>query len=469
METLTPNVLIVDDESHVREVLSLALQGEGYHCFAAEDGQAALTVARQHPVSVALLDIHMPGMDGLETLRHLRELSPETVPIMLTADTGVDVAVEAMKRGAFDYVRKPFHLDTVLLAVQRALEWRQLTWENRQYRQHLEEQVKAQTAEIRRQKDLLDALFLDTIAALVLALEMKDHHTEGHSRRVTDYSLLLAKKAGLDAETLAEMERGGLLHDIGKIATPDSVLTKEGKFTAEEYAEIKQHPVHGDTIVSRIRQMSEVVRQCVRSHHERWDGKGYPDGLRGEEIPLPARIICIADTFDAMTSSRSYRQALTVRHALEEIRANAGTQFDPDLSRLFLETMDHMRGAGGNILVVDDDRAVGELFAASLVPQGHRVVTVNSGFQAMRKINSEPFDIVYLDINMPGIDGLHTLRAIKEVRPQALVAIITGYPDDERIGQMMEEGAVACLPKPIGVRQIIDTTASFLSDIFGKR
>ncbi|NCO32277.1 MAG: hypothetical protein AUJ92_06885 [Armatimonadetes bacterium CG2_30_59_28] len=466
MNELKPTILVVDDEPGIREILCTALETEGYQCISAEDGQTGLSIAQHQSIAVALLDIHMPGMDGIETLQYLREMSPDTVPIMVTGETAIDTAVEAIKQGAFDYVVKPFRIDIVSLSVKRALEKRQLMAENQQYRQNLEEKVKSQTAEIRKQKDCIDALFLDTVAALAVALETKDHYTEGHSRRVTDYSILLGRQAGVDDGTLIGVERGGLLHDIGKIGTPDAVLTKQGKLTDEEYREIQKHTIHGATIVSRIRHMDDVVRQCVRSHHERWDGQGYPDGLGGEEIPLAGRVMGIADAFDAMTSSRSYRDTLTVQQALEQIRVNRGKQFDPDLADTFLRSMNQNKGSGGNILVVDDDRAIAELFAASLVPQGHRVVTANSGFQAMRKVAEEPFDIVYLDVNMPGIDGAQTLRAMKELRPQVFVVVITGHHDDERIGQMIEDGAITCLPKPIGVRQIIDTTASFLKGIF---
>lgn len=464
MNTLTPSVLIVDDEAHVREVLRSTMEREGYCCHVAEDGPTALSLAAELPFELALLDIHLPGMNGIEILTKLRDQSPDTMVIMVTASSEIDTAIDAMKLGATDYVPKPFKLDELTLAAQRALEKRQLIIENREFHQSLQGRVRIQTAEIRRQKDVIDSLFLDTVAALAVALETKDRYTEGHSRRVTDYGLMLAKQMNLPLEFHMELERGGLLHDIGKIGTPDAILTKEGKLTPEEYQEIKRHPENGWTIVKRIRNMGDIVGECVRSHHERWDGNGYPDGLKEMAIPLPGRILALADAFDAMTSTRSYRGALSVAEALEQIRGFRGKQFDPELSDMFLDLMDQQKGSGGNILVIDDDRAITDLFLASLSPQGHRVIIANSGFQATRRATEEPFDIIYLDLNMPGIDGVQTLHALRGIRPDLFVVIITGMPDDPRIEKMIAEGAVTCLPKPFGVRDIIDITSQFLRE-----
>lgn len=464
MSDLTPSVLIVDDEPAIRDMLRSALEREGYRCLCAAGGEEALSILSQEEIQLILLDVNMPGMTGIEVLQRVQESSSDAAVIMVTANADRDTAIEAMKLGATDYIAKPFKLSEVLVSSHQALERRQLILENREFHENLQEKVRAQTVEIRKQKDTIDALFLDTIAAWAVALEAKDRYTEGHSRRVADYGVMLAKRLDQSEDFLRELERGGLLHDIGKIGTPDAVLSKEGKLTPEEFEEMKKHTVHGWAIVKRIRHMSDLVAQCVRSHHERWDGSGYPDGLRGSDVPFAGRIIALADAFDAMTSTRSYRNALTVQQALEQVDKFKGTQFDPQLAETFLELMNQDRGSGGNILVVDDDRSVTELIQASLLPQGHRVVVSNSGYQALRRVVEEPFDIIYLDLNMPGIDGAQTLHALRELRSDLFVVIITGLPDDPRVTTMMREGAVSCLPKPFGVRDIIAMTSKFLKE-----
>jgi response regulator RpfG family c-di-GMP phosphodiesterase len=317
--------LVVDDEPRLRQALVRLMQLDGFTCFECSSGVEALDVLAREPVILVLSDLRMPKMDGAMLLREVREHYPDVAVIMITAVAEVEVAVECLGRGAMDYISKPFVLEEVRARVKQALERRRLVLENRQYHHSLEERVRVQA---RR----LEELFIASIQSLADALELKDSYTRGHSVRVSHYSGLVAKELGIDGDTVRQLELGGHLHDIGKIGVREDVLNKPGKLTPEEYAHIMTHSVLGWRILLPLLSDSPVALNVVRSHHERIDGLGVPDGLCGEAIPREARIACVADAFDAMLSGRPYRSAqLTLEGALDELRRHAGTQFDPDV------------------------------------------------------------------------------------------------------------------------------------------
>jgi putative two-component system response regulator len=233
-----------------------------------------------------------------------------------------------MKEGAYDYITKPFNLEEVSLGVERALEKRRLELENRDYQQHLEEKVEAQSKKIR-------AAFFNAVTALAYALEAKDVYTSGHSQRVTEISVAIAEEMGLSKEDIRKIRLAGLVHDIGKIGVQETVLNKPGSLSEEELKHVRLHSETGERILVPIVDDEDILK-AVRHHHERYDGWGYPDGLREEQIPLLARIIAVADSFDAMTSERSYRKAMTKEEACAEIEHCRGTQFDPEAADAFL-------------------------------------------------------------------------------------------------------------------------------------
>ncbi|MBI4641120.1 MAG: response regulator [Candidatus Tectomicrobia bacterium] len=447
-------VLVVDDDQCVRKTITNSLEALSYQCESATNAQEAEEKLAETLFPLVFLDIWMPGTSGLDLLPRIKEHYPDTMVIMITGLSDLNVAVEAMKRGAEDYITKPVNLDHLKLSAERALEKRQLVIEHREHDRRLEEMVKEQTREITQQRDTIAALYGYTVAALATALEAKDRYTEGHSKRVAHYGLRMAREIGLPSDQLHEIEIGGLLHDIGKIGIPDAILNKKGKLTEEEFAKIKKHPTIGSTIVSNIPRISDIVFACIRHHHERWDGKGYPDALAGKVIPLVGRILAIADAFDAMTSSRSYRPTMSVRQALDEVRGKAGTQFDPEIAQIWLELMSYDQGSGANILVVDDDAQIRTFFEETLMPLGQRVVTAAGADRAVQCIKEEPFDLIFLDVRMPGFDGVTALSEIKRYRPDAFAVIITGFPDDPRVGEMMRLGAYKCLPKPFDFREL---------------
>ncbi len=314
-------ILVTEDEESVREIISWCLKENGYSVVTAENGKVALEKFKKDTFHLILSDIKMPQMTGIELLKEIKRIDSDMPVIMVTAVSDVNIALDALKNGAYDYVTKPFNLEELIIAVKRALEKRELILKNKEYQQFLEQKVEEQTREIK-------TLYLNAIKSLVFALEAKDKYTEGHSKRVTFYACEIAKRMGLSNLMIHKIHLAGLLHDIGKIGVKESILNKPGKLTNDEYKHIYDHPVTGAKILTPVLKDKDIL-SFIRHHHERYDGTGRPDGLKGEEIPLGARILAVADTFDAITSDRPYRKALTVDFALKEIKRCSGSQFDP--------------------------------------------------------------------------------------------------------------------------------------------
>lgn len=327
-------ILVVDDEPEALEVLCEFLESSGYDCLVAGDGIEALEVMKNNSVAVVLADIIMPRMDGIRLLREIRSKHPFVEVIMETIVEDLKTSIQAFKLGACDYLTKPLSLREVLISVEGALEKRQLTLNLRKYQEKVEKIVEEQVKELEIVYGRLRTTNLDSVRMLVRAVEAKDPYTRGHCERVGYISLKIAKEMKLPKERLETLEYGAYLHDIGKIGIKEEILTKPGDLTKEEYEHIKSHPLIGEKIVQGI-EFFKPTLPLIRSHHECYDGKGYPDGLKGEEIPFLARIISLCDAFDAMTSDRSYREAYPVDQVLAEIKANTGLQFDPDIVEAF--------------------------------------------------------------------------------------------------------------------------------------
>ena len=327
-------ILIVDDEGAIRSLLHQKLSGEGYQCQEAGSAEQAQDKLRSNAVELVILDIMMPGKSGTELLPEIKTDYPDTAVIMATAMTDTSTAIQCMKQGAYDYLTKPFNLDEVVLSVDRALEKIRLELENRDYQQHLEQKVEAQARKIR-------AAFLSAITALAYALEAKDKYTSGHSQRVAETSVSIAKELGMPQDSIDKIRLAGLVHDIGKIGVEESVLNKPGRLTDEEFKHVKCHCEAGEHILTPIVEDDDILK-VVRHHHERYDGTGYPDRLSGEQIPLGARIMAVADTYDAMTSKRPYREAMRNENACAEIKRCKSTQFDPEVADAFLRTRKSM-------------------------------------------------------------------------------------------------------------------------------
>src|SRR5216117_321561 len=321
--------LVVDDEPRLRRVLVRLLEGEGFVCQEAGSGTEALELMRHEPVPLVISDLRMPQMDGVTLLREVISRWPDTAVIMVTAVAEVESAVACLQLGALDYVAKPFHLDEVRARVMQALDKRSLKMEVEDYRRTLEERVQEQARRI-------EELSLERLQALVHFLEEKDPYTSGHSVRVADYSARMGRQMGLSQAVMDGVALGAELHDIGKIGVSEAVLHKAGKLTDAEYRHIMEHPVVGDRILAPLMRDVPAALAIVRSHHERLDGRGFPDGLAGGQIPLEVRVVTIADSFDAMTRVRPYRPALSVQKALQELEEGKDKQFHAPAVEAFL-------------------------------------------------------------------------------------------------------------------------------------
>ena len=328
----TARCLIVDDDAQVRHVLTRVIQTHGLSASEAASGEEALALlAREGEIPICISDIYMPGMDGVSFLREALKRFPDMAIIMLTGVAEVNTAVECLKLGALDYISKPVMVEEVRARLDKALEKRHLILQNRFYQQNLETRV--------RDLDRTNKMsVINGVQMLVHALEAKDAYTSGHSSRVSRYAVKAAVLLGFTGDALEHVRLGGELHDIGKIGTREDILNKPGPLTPDEFNHVKEHALLGEKILAPFLGGSPIVLRIVRSHHERLDGTGFPDALRGDAIPLEARIVAVADAFDAMTTNRAYRQPRTPEQAIQELRRCSGVQFDDTVIDAFVQT-----------------------------------------------------------------------------------------------------------------------------------
>ncbi len=329
-------ILVVNDEETIREIVSSMLTHANYKCRQAASGLEAIALLDSgEEFELMLSDLMMADLDGIGLLERTKERFPDMPVVMVTAVHDISVALAAIRNGAYDYLPKPFEREQLLATVRRAMENRRLKLENRAYQTNLETLVAARTEQLRKAMVELERSYDITLEALGDALDLKDRETEGHSRRVTAFTIAIARAMGLTAEQIRVIARGAFLHDIGKMAIPDAILNKPGALTPDEVGIMREHSYHGYQIVKKIPFLQEAA-EIVYAHQERFDGTGYPRGLKGEQIPLGARMFAVADTLDAITSDRPYRPAQTLTAAREEIQRWAGRQFDPEVVKMFL-------------------------------------------------------------------------------------------------------------------------------------
>src|SRR5688572_14853571 len=328
------DILIVDDDWQVREVLHEIFISAGYNCLLAQDGREGLALFRASRPPLTVTDLKMPNMDGTALLQAILGEDSDAAVIVLTGAADVKTAIDSLKFGAYDFIMKPVNVDELVIAADRALERRQLLIERRQYQTYLELRVEEATRDLQGAFRELKNTYKSTLEALGSALDTRDVGTEAHSRRVHGYSMATAKEFGVPEHQLSDIAHGVLLHDIGKIGIPDAILLKPGPLTPEEWKVMRRHPEIGRRLIESIPFLREAV-PIIYHHHERWDGSGYPLGLKGEDIPLGARIFAVVDAFDAMTYDRPYSKAIAVEDAKSEIHRCTGTHFDPTVVEAF--------------------------------------------------------------------------------------------------------------------------------------
>jgi putative nucleotidyltransferase with HDIG domain len=328
----------------MRETVSSMLSAANYTCLECDSGVEALEIlTTDGPFQLVLYDLTMKDVDGVAFAHHAKQSSPDTLLVVVASVHDISVALAAIRNGAYDYLLKPFEREQLLNTVSRALENHRLRVENRTYYAHLDSLVKARTEQLQTAMGNLERSYDITLEALGDALDLKEASTEGHSRRVCLYSIGIAQALGLPREQIAVAARGAFLHDIGKMAIPAAILRKPGALTAEETAIMQEHSLRGYKMIQKIPFLAEAS-EIVYSHHERFDGTGYPRGLKGEGIPLGARIVAIANTLDSITSDLPYRPAQSLSAAKKEIQLWSGRQFDPEIVKVFLEMPDKFWG-----------------------------------------------------------------------------------------------------------------------------
>jgi putative nucleotidyltransferase with HDIG domain len=329
-------ILVVDDEAHVRSMIGATLERQGYDVQMASCGREAFETLELHSFDLVLTDIVMQDGNGIVLLERVHAQQPHLPVVMVTAIHDISVAIDSMRRGAYDYLLKPFEREHLVSTVQRALEHRQAMQESHNYQQNLEQVVRARTEMLRQAMEDLEHSYDVTLEALGDALDLKDSETEGHSKRVTAYTIALARAIGITPAEIKVIARGAFLHDIGKMAIPDEILRKPGSLNSEEQEVMRDHCTRGYHMLRKIPFLSEAA-EIVYSHQEHFDGGGYPNRMRGGQIPIGARIFAIADTLDAITSDRPYRKARSFDVARGEILRCSGTQFDPAVVEIFLK------------------------------------------------------------------------------------------------------------------------------------
>ncbi|MDD2897071.1 MAG: response regulator [Desulfuromonadaceae bacterium] len=329
------HILIVDDEEMIRDLLSAALTQDGYVCHQSSNVDEAFVLMSEQPVDLVISDIMMPGRSGVELLRDLKKINPDISVLMITGLSDMNTAMECVHLGADDYITKPFGINRVILTVKNLIERRCLALEKKNYQVSLEFKVMEQTSQIRKTMDELSNAYDNTLTALVKALDAREKEVGSHSERVMNYASFLGGKVGISGRELQELSKGALLHDIGKIGISDNILLKPGPLDDDEWVEMRKHPQVGYAILSEI-DFLKIPADIILSHHERFDGSGYPKKLVGEQIPIGSRIFALVDTLDAMTSDRPYRKALPFSAVAAEVLKYRGSQFDPAIVDLFL-------------------------------------------------------------------------------------------------------------------------------------
>jgi len=342
-------ILIVDDEERICSDLARRLTQDGYSCMTAKNIREAFSQFYGSAFSLILFDIEMAEMNGIEFLKKIKAMDAGMLIVMMTKVPRIEMALEAVRLGAYDFIIDPSNSDLVALSVKRALEKKRLEEELEIHRTNLENLIGERTSRLQEAYRVLKKTRLDSVKVLVEAIDAKDPYTRGHSNRVSKISVEVAAQFGFTEDQLEILEYGALLHDIGKIGIKDEILQKPGRLSSKEYQHIQEHPLIGVKIVEGVEFFRDKI-PMIRNHHERFDGSGYPDGLVGEAIPLEARIVSIADAFDAMTSLRPHRRAMPLEDALMEMGKGRGTQFDPHFLEIFLEEkiFESLKAQGAN-------------------------------------------------------------------------------------------------------------------------
>jgi response regulator RpfG family c-di-GMP phosphodiesterase len=443
-------VLVCDPDETARREVCRALASRGLRCIGASSGDEARSLLAATRTEVALIDATVAGRGNPDLLFDALALCPDVrVIVMCPANDSARVAARYLKQGADDCVVKPLDVEEVVNRVQRALETLRPRGEVHDYDQRLEKRAS-------------ERIFLGVMSALSFALEAKDSYTAGHSRRVADIAVAIGKRLGLGENALECLHWGSLLHDVAMVAVDESVLHKDGKLTPEQYEHVMTHPIVGASLAGALVQKDEIL-DIIQHHHARYDGGGLKQRLAGESIPVLARIVAVADAYDAMTSERPYRAALSREEALSTIRSESGRQFDPSVAAAFLDMpAEDITPKRDTVLIADDDEST-RLLVRSILGNDFAVIEAADGRQAVETSLREKPSLILMDILMPGEDGLEACRHLK-ANPQTSeipVVMLSGFDQDANRALSRSAGAARFVAKPFAPQMLLDTVKAF--------
>jgi len=457
MTTKQRKILIIDDEEAVRELLKHRISNEGYHCEVASDAKEALNKLLNNTIELVIMDIKMPGKSGMDFLLEIRQRFPDVLIIMITVISDIHTAIECIRRGAYDYLTKPFILDEVVLSVKRGMDKRRLDMKLQNYKQHLEQKLKEQVKELRE-------ISLGAMVGLSFALEAKDSYIAGHSRRVADIATAIGTKLNLKKDQLEDLRWGSLLHDIGKIAVDQAIMNKPGKLSAKEYECVMTHTIVGASLVGPVARNKRIT-EVVEHHHAHYDGNRFNQKLSGQDIPLLARIVALADAYDAMTSIRPYRAALSRKEALAEIRRQSGKQFDSLVVNALLEMLPSDIGTGKRTILVVDDEASIRLLLRSTLGNDYMVIEASNGQEAVDIAISLKPSLILMDIIMPYNDGLQACYEIKANPITRNIPVVMLTSTGQELDRRLCAGSCAdqYITKPFSNSYLLDTISKLLT------
>jgi len=435
------SVLVVNNDAAVRDMLSNLLSGEGFHVALAESGAEALKIAGNAPFDTALVELFLPDYSGVEFKRRLARVSPKTRVVVLSSFTTIRSSDDVLRFGTSDFILDQREIVELLREAST---------------------VRTEVASTDAGDERLKKCLIDTVDVLVSLLEVNDPFFGGNSHITMEYARTVAEEMKLDRETVDEIVVGSLLHDIGRVGIKSDILIGKREISESEFKTVRSHCENGAKIIEAV-DFPWKVKPIIIHHHERYDGKGYPSGLKGREIPIGARILAVVDAFTAMTAHRPYRsRSLTREEAIQELHGNVGTQFDPEVVELFTSVVDrqlHFRGMGPKprILMVDDEIDYLTLLKLKLVNEGFDVIAADSAEEALAAMEKDPPDLVVADVLMPGTDGITMFRRMRESNASCRdvpLIFLSGKDEPQTKVEALQMGAEDFLIKPIDLKEL---------------
>lgn len=459
MEQNKETILIIESEKGLRKSIRKKLESEGFNCIEAGNAEQALEKLNTETIYLVLLDTSIFTESGNDLLSEITTTYPNITVIISVEISDIDSAIESAKKDVYDYVTRPLNIDDVVNKVGNAVDKIRLETKFRDYQLYIDKRVEEHAQATHN-------TIMNAMAALAFALEARDVYTAGHSRRVANIAVVIGKKLDLTQDELDDLRWGSLIHDIGKIAVDRSVLNKPDKLSAKEYEHIMTHSEVGAEIVETITKNKRII-EIVKHHHDHYDGNGLKQKFKGDEIPLLARIVSVADAFDAMTSSRPYRAAWYKESALAEIKWETGKQFDPLIVNAFLETAsESILNEKRKILIADDEDNVIQV-VRNILGNDYTVIEATNGQEAVKATNEQKPALVLMDTIMPGKDGLRALYEIKtnSATRSIPVVMLTEKNNEQNRKYSTDLGADECISKPLSPQDLLDTIDQLLKSL----